>query len=183
MGKISLSLLLDKKANLSVRTSIGLDPVKAEGSLEIKQLPLRQYSPYYQDKVLFDVDEGDLDLSTNYQYAKSEKDWELRLSKLSAALKALRVKRREGQEEFAAIPLLSVKDTSLDLPKRELTLGDISTEGGAVYAKRFKNGDLNLQKLLPPSPKPAEQPGGKEGAPEEKPWALWCGNYSWINIV
>ena len=138
MGRISLSLLLDKKANLLIRTSIGLDPVKAEGSLEIKQLPLKQYSPYYQDKVLFDIDEGDLDLSTNYQYGKSEKDWELRLSRLSAALKALRVKRREGQEEFAVIPLLSVKETSLDLPKRELTLGDISTEGGAIYVKRVQ---------------------------------------------
>jgi uncharacterized protein involved in outer membrane biogenesis len=173
MGKISLSLLLDKKANLSIRTSLGLDPVKAEGSLEIKQLPLKQYSPYYQDKVLFDIDEGDLDLSTNYQYSKSEKDFDFKLSRLSAALKALRVKRKEGQEEFATIPLLSVKDTSLDMPKRELTLGEISTEGGAVLVKRFKNGELNLQKLLPPSQKSPEQPGlAKKEVPDDKPWVL-----------
>ncbi len=103
-GRLSLSLLLDQKTTLSTRNTIGIDPLRIDGSIEVKSVVLNQYAPYYQDQVLFNIEDGSLDLSTGYQYSKTDKDTITKLSGLSLALKSLRLKKKEEPEEFLNIP-------------------------------------------------------------------------------
>ena len=66
-GEIVFSLLLDQKTTLSTRNTLSIDPLRIDGSMDIKSVVLNQYAPYYQDQVLFNIEEGSLDLSTGYQ--------------------------------------------------------------------------------------------------------------------
>ena len=123
-------------------------------------VPLKKYSPYYQDQVLFNLEDGRLDFSTRYKYAKGEKEPEISLSGLSVILNSLRLKRQEEKEDFLKIPALSIKDTLVDVTQKKLTVGSFSTEKGMLTLNRFKNGELDLQKLFPPSP-PKEGPAAR----------------------
>ena len=146
-----------------------MEPLWAEGGLEIKSVPLKKYSPYYQDQVLFNLEEGRLDFSTRYKYAKGEKKPEISLSGLSVILNSLRLKRQEEKEDFLKIPALSMKETFVDVTQKKLTVGSLSTEKGMVTLNRLKNGDLDLQKLFPPSPPQEGPPAQGKGKEVENP--------------
>ena len=173
----ALSILSEVKETIKLEGDFSMDPLGAEGTLEIKSVPLKKYSPYYRDKILFDIEDGLLELSTRYKYLKGEKEPEVSLSGLSLLLSALRLKRQEENAEFLKIPNLSIKETELDLAKKEIKVGLFSTQKGDVFIKRLKNGEIDVLKLTPPPPlssepreeiKPAEKP--KE---PEKPWLIF----------
>ena len=76
-------------------------------------------------------------------------------------LNSLRLKRQEEKEDFLKIPLLSIKDTLIDVTQKKMTVGSFSTEKGRLILNRFKNGELDLQKLFPPSP-PKKEPAKRK---------------------
>ena len=179
-GKLALSFLLDQTGTISTRNTVSIDPLKIEGSIEVKRLILNKYAPYYQDNILFNIEQGDLDLSTSYQYSKTEKDTVTRLSGLSLALKTLRLKKKNEPEDFASIPLFSIQNTGMDLNQKELSIGNISTQGGALLVQKLKDGKLNLQTLFPEpvksEKKPEEEkPVQEKAASVEKPWVVKLG--------
>ena len=104
-GNLSLSLLLDQRTTFSTRNILSIDPLRVDGSAEIKRLPFRPYSPYYQDRILFQVEDGELEAQTRYHYSKSEKGSEIRLSELSSSLLGLKLQKEGEQEPFLSIPV------------------------------------------------------------------------------
>ncbi len=164
-GKLSLSLLLDRSTNLSTKNTICLDPLRINGSLEVKNFVLKKYSPYYQKKILFDIDEGSVDLFTHYQYSKTDKETVTRLAGLSVLLKTLKLRKRDEQESFADIPNLTIQNTGIDLKEKEVSVGEFSSQEGTLLIRRLKDGKINLQALFP-QPAKAEE---KQEEREEKP--------------
>lgn len=181
-GKMALSFLLDKKGTVSTRCNVGLDPMKVDGSLEVKNIVLKNYSPYYRDSILFDIEEGELGLSTTYHYAKKEKDQEIKLSRASLSVERLRLQKRDEPGDFATIPALSVKNTDLDLINKEVSVGEVAAQKGSLLVRRYSDGRLNVTTLFPEPPKPgpsASSPGEKSvDRPVEKPWLIKIGKVS-----
>jgi uncharacterized protein involved in outer membrane biogenesis len=175
LGKVALSLLLDQKTSISTQAAVSLEPLRADGSLEVRQLPLRQYAPYYRERILFEIDSGDVDLAARYQFAKGEKENVMRAAGVSASVKALQLKKRGEAEEFLAIPALSIRNTGIDLMKNEVMVGEFATEKGSVLVRRQKNGEINLLNLLPPGAKKAEKAEEKQEAQTGKPWVVKVG--------
>jgi hypothetical protein len=173
-GNLSLSLLLDQRTTFSTRNTLSLDPLRVDGSVEIKRLPFRPYSPYYQDRILFQVEDGELEAQTRYHYSKSEKGSEIKLAELSSSLLGLKLKKGEEQEPFLNIPLASLKGMSLDVDKKEVIIREISTRDGALQIKRSKSGELNLLSLLPPA-KGDAGPVKETPPKDEKPWVFKTG--------
>ncbi len=96
----------------------------------MKNVVLNRYAPYYQEKILFNIEDGTLDLSTGYQYGKTDKDTITKLSNLSLALKSLRLKKKEESEPFLNLPLLTVQKTGVDLNQKTVSVGEVSTQQG-----------------------------------------------------
>jgi uncharacterized protein involved in outer membrane biogenesis len=172
----TLSLLSEIKEAIKVEGDLTMDPLGAEGILEIKSVPLKKYAPYYQNNILFNIEDGRLELSTRYKYAKGQREPEVSLSKLSILLNALRFKRPEENADFLKIPNLSVKETELDLTKKEIKVGLFSTQKGEVSIKRLKNGEIDALKLTP-SPPSSDQPreeikSSEKIKEQEKPWLI-----------
>ncbi len=147
----TLSLKTEAKEDVKIGGNFSMDPLGADGTLEIKSIPLNKYAPYYRDNVLFDIEDGRLDFSTQYRYAKAEKEPEIYLSGITLSVSALRLKREGENEEFLKIPEFSIKDTEMNLTKKELRIGRFSTQKGELLIKRSSNGDLNVLKLFPTS--------------------------------
>jgi uncharacterized protein involved in outer membrane biogenesis len=173
----ALSIKTEAKENISLEGEFTMDPLGAEGALEIKSVPLKKYAPYYRDNVLFDIEDGRLDFSTRYKYAKGEKEPEISLPGISLSLSTLRLKKADENEDFLKIPAFSIKETELNMTKREMKIGVFATQKGELLIKRLANGDMNILKLVAPSPV-AQETGSKEqppvdkGKPPEKPWLV-----------
>ena len=142
----------------------------------VASVPLKKYSPFYRDSVLFDIEDGRLDISARYRYAKGHKEPEVDLSGISLTLKALRLKKAAEKGDFVKVPDSSIKEADLNLTKRALKIGNFSTEKGELLVKRSPNGDVNLLTLTPPAPateKPLKKSGaGKKPDEPEKPWLI-----------
>jgi uncharacterized protein involved in outer membrane biogenesis len=184
----ALSLKTEAKENISLEGEFSMDPLGAEGALEIKSVPLKKYAPYYRDNILFDIEDGRLDFSTRYKYAKGEKEPEISLPGIFLSLSALRLKKAEENEDFLKIPTFSIKETDLNMTKKELKIGVFATQKGELLIKRLANGDMNVLKLVasssaPNETAPVERPPADKAKPPEKPWLVSLRNLSVDNYT
>jgi uncharacterized protein involved in outer membrane biogenesis len=183
----ALSIKTEAKESIGLEGEFGMDPLGAEGTLGIKSVPLKKYAPYYRDNILFDIEDGRLDFSTGYKYAKGAKEPEISLPRISLSLSALRLKKADEKEDFLKIPTFSIKETELNLTKREVKIGVFTTQKGELLIKRLANGDMNILKLVAPSSAPQETapkekpPVESPGKPPEKPWLVSLRNLSLDN--
>jgi uncharacterized protein involved in outer membrane biogenesis len=184
----ALSIKTEAKENISLEGEFSMEPLGAEGALEIKSVLLKKYAPYYRDNILFDIEDGRLDFSTRYKYAKGEKEPEISLPGISLSLSALRLKKAEENVDFLKIPTFSIKETDLNMTKKELKIGVFATQKGELLIKRLANGDMNVLKLVASSSAPNEtapverSPAGK-AKPPEKPWLVSLRNLSVDNYT
>jgi hypothetical protein len=167
-----LSFETEAKENIKLEGDLSLNPLAVEGGLELKTIPLKKYAPYYQERILFDIEDGRLNLSTRYRYRKGEKEPEILLSLSSLLLSNLRLKKTEEGDDFLKIPAFSIKDTEVDLTKKELKIGGLFSQKGDVHLIRKKDGEINVLKLVPSSSAPKEPPQEAKTKEAEKPWLV-----------
>jgi hypothetical protein len=185
-GKLSLALLLDQTSTISTNAVVGLDPVRADGRAEIAGIVLKRYAPYYKHLVAFDVQDGTLDVATNYRLSQGKNALDIKLAGLSSALRTLRLTTRDTSQEFLNIPALAIKNTGVDLSQQDVLVGDLSTEGGTILVSRSREGEINLTKLLPRTTaaassladsREATPAAGTANAPA-RPWTVKAGAMS-----
>jgi len=157
-AKAHLSLLTESKEGMKLDSDFSINPLVSEGRLEFTQIQLKKYSPYYSKSVLFDIQEGGLDISTKYIFKKAEKEPEIRLTEFSAGLTSLKLRKRGEKDDFLYIPVVSFKNTSVALTKREVNIGTLSTQRGILKIKRYIDGKLNIQSLVPESGTSGKKP-------------------------
>ncbi len=185
-GTLSLALLLDQTAKISTASTVGLDPIRAEGRVQVSGLVLHRYAPFYKDRILFDLQDGTLDLASTYRILRAKDSLDVKLTGLSTSITALRLKTRDTNQEFLSIPNLAIRNTGVDLSQQDVTVGDLSTEGGTVLVSRSPQGELNLAYLLPratsaarsAAASPAAAPAPGLPSNPTRPWTVKAGAIS-----
>ncbi len=157
-AKAHLSFQTESKESVKLESDFSTNPLVSEGMIELGQIQLKKYSPYYYHSVLFDIEEGGLDLSTKYKFKKTENELEAGLSELSAALTSLRLRKQGEKDDFLNIPTVSLNNTFVDLARREVIVGLLSTRNGLIKIRRSGDGKLNIQDLVPQSGASAGKP-------------------------
>jgi hypothetical protein len=127
--------------------TVTLSPLQAEGDVEIQGVPVNRYAPYYTKFLLFDIQEGLVDLSTKYAYAKEENS--TTLSGLMTTLTSLRLKKQGEKDDFLKLSAFAVKQVDLDLAKQTVTIGEVTTSKGWASVRREKDGTINVATLTP----------------------------------
>jgi hypothetical protein len=179
-GTYSLRLKTEAKEEIALEGNISLTPLSVDGRLSAKSIPLKKYAPYYRDLVPWDIESGTLDVSSQYQYAQGKGNPVIQASEAAVAVSALRLKARTADQEFLSIPRLAVKNTTLNLSGREMSVGDVSTERGTILVSRSPEGEVNLVKLLPRASAavsglaagPETGPAPAPSAAPERPWLV-----------
>lgn len=170
------SFRTDTQESCRLTSSFSVEPRAAEGSAEASRIALKKYLPYFEKFINFTVVGGEIDIQTKYLYQQTEKEPDIRIADFAATLNSLRLRKTDEKNDFLSIPTASVKDLSADLTKREVVIGDISTQKGTVLAKRYRVGTLLFSTLVKVSEElgPAARPVPlqKKQTPPEKPWAL-----------
>ncbi len=169
-------------AEISFRTEAGesfagkgefsVEPPVSTGTVEVKGVKLKKYSPYYRKNLLFDIEGGEVELTTGYAVERTGKDFGMKLSGLSSVLSSLRMKKKGEKDDFLSIPVVAIKGTDIDVAKKEIAVGELSTQKGTLRIRRLREEGINVASLT----RPTEGAGGKLAKPEkkggEKPWSI-----------
>lgn len=181
------SFKTDTQEDFRLTSNFSVEPLSGEGTVELKRIALKKYAPYYSKFILFSIEDGRFDFSTNYSFAMLDKEPEVKVSELMANLSALRLRKPGDNEDFLAIPALSVKKTSADLNKQEIIVGEVSSQKGMIIARRNADSSLNLAKLLAPSATPLKQSEvaalPRQKAVSVKPWTITANKISLENYA
>lgn len=153
-------------SRLEWKGQLNLSPITSTGQLEIDGLTLKTFWPYVRDMVPLALNDGKLSLKTAYQLDLSA-GTSLQLSDASAALASLSIDSLAGQ------PLLRLKQaelaqTSVDLQKRQVTLGQVRSQALESWLIREPDGQLNWQRLVAGKAEPQPQPQTTETGEEPK---------------
>lgn len=158
---------LDWKGDLSIV------PFTSKGSFTLEGVPLKAWWPYVRDNAPLNLNNGVLSLASDYHLDLS-KGTQLLLDKAAVTLRDLDLSSPEGKP-LAKLASLDVADTTLDLVKQEVVVGQIRSQGLEAWAAREKDGQLDWQKLFatfkpykrPEEPTPQAQaaPGQTAGEP------------------
>jgi uncharacterized protein involved in outer membrane biogenesis len=154
-----------------------LQPLQAEGAVDLQKISLNRYAPYFPKFLLIEV-EGVLDVRTKYKYRKAADGDQTMLSGLDIALKALRLKKTGEKQEFFRVPVLSIKDTDVDVGAKRLAVGEIFSRQGALSVTRAHDRTMNLSTLTAPRsepvkpPVPSSAPPPNKSAGEVAPWVV-----------
>ena len=154
----NLSTLPDDNAdlNLSARGpngghldwtgTISVNPLVSSGHLVLTDAKLKAIWPYVRDVVPLQLADGVLQASTDYQLALGD-SLQLNLQQLSISIDALALQAPD-QRPLLNLASLAISDTSVDLEKQQVSIGQLRSQQLETWAAREKDGELDWQKLF-----------------------------------
>ncbi len=158
-------------AKIDWQGQVSLTPITSSGSLKISDGRLSTFWPYVRDAVPLVLKEGVVDLSSDYRLDLSQ-GTELQLSKVAIQLAPFAIDDPDGKP-LARLQRLEVTDTSLDLAKQQVVVGQVRSQGLEAWAAREADGQLDWQKLFAGKPQPASEAAPEaQASTETKPWQV-----------
>lgn len=158
-------------AQIDWRGQVSLTPITSSGSLSVSDGRLSTFWPYVRDALPLVLKEGQVDLSSDYRLDLSS-GTELQLSKIKVQLAPFALDNPQGKP-LLRLQRLDIDNSSLDLAKQQVVVGQVRSQGLEAWAAREADGQLDWQKLFakPEGAKseaaePAQQPD------ESKPWQV-----------
>jgi len=73
-GNMELSCTLNKKSDLRAAGTLVLEPLGADLKLDAKNISIRDFQPYFTDKVKIDVTRGSISTAGNFSLTQNKKD-------------------------------------------------------------------------------------------------------------
>ena len=113
---------------------------------------------------------GKLDVAMNVAYSQYKDRAPMLVLTGETKVSELAVSTKKDKDAFLKIPILSVKDLSLDMDAHKAEIGAVSTEKGRIAVSRSADGRINLTSLMPSAP--VAHPAAKEAAPKTSPWIV-----------
>ncbi|MHC8385451.1 DUF748 domain-containing protein [Pseudomonas sp. LB3P14] len=164
--------------------NFSLIPIASEGKLKVTDANMKVWWPYVRDSVPLDLENGTLNLNTDYKLNLS-KETELLLSNVAVSIAPFNIKAPDGRP-LAKLARLDISETTVDLAKQQVVVGKIRSQKLETWAALEADGQLDWQKLFASQPskpaakanaEPASTPAAAdspkpEPAPPSKPWQV-----------
>lgn len=147
-ANVEISFESEAKEKFAHSGTIQLTPLLAEGTLAIEGLQLKGLRPYYENVIGVEFKDGRLDLTTQFAFAQKGEEPEVKLSDLNAALRSLRMDVPGATEPLWRIPLLALKDATVDISKRSVIIGSLESRDGSGFVQREKDGTISYARLI-----------------------------------
>ncbi len=167
-GNMTLVATGPHGGKLDWQGDLSIVPFTSKGSFTLEGVPLKAWWPYVRDNAPLNLNNGVLSLASDYHLDLS-KGTQLLLDKAAVTLRDLDLSSPEGKP-LAKLASLDVADTTLDLVKQEVVVGQIRSQGLEAWAAREKDGQLDWQKLFAtfkPYKRPEEPTPQAQAAPEQ----------------
>jgi len=147
-ANVEISFESEAKEKFSHSGTIQLTPLLAEGKLAIAGLQLKGLRPYYENVIGVEFKDGLLDLATQIAFAQNGEEPDVKLSDLNAALRSLRMDVPGEAEPLWRVPLLALKDATVDISKRSVVIGSLESRDGSGFIQREQDGTISYARLI-----------------------------------
>jgi hypothetical protein len=147
-GKLSLSLLLNKKGTISTTGSIGIDPISAELKMDLKGIEIGSFQSYWADKVKITVTSGAFSTTGNLLLGSAGNQGFKINYRGNAALSNFASIDKANAEDFLKWESLSFNGLNVGTNPFLTDIKGISLTN--FYSRVIMNagGTLNLQEIL-----------------------------------
>ena len=178
----NLSTLPDRNAELTLVASgpngaridwsgdLSLAPLASSGNLKISDGRLKTFWPYVRDTVPLVLEDGVVNLATDYSINMAE-GLKLLLSNTQVRVAPLAIAGGDGRPRLK-LAELDVSASSVDLAKQQVVIGQIRSRQLEIWAAREADGILDWQKLLSPPRAADTAPAKDAAAAPSKPWQV-----------
>ncbi len=143
---VAFSFASDTGARVDHKGTLGLNPLLADGHVDIAGFQLRRLYPYYAGALNLEVVDGTLDLTTDWQVAGATPN--LTMTNLDATMRALKMRLPEEKELLWQMPVLAAHGGSIDLSKRTVEFTLVEARGAAANVVRNDKGQFNFARLV-----------------------------------
>lgn len=163
--------------------NFSLIPIASEGKLKVTDGQMKAFWPYVRDALPLVLENGVLNLSTDYKLNLS-KETELLLSNVAVSVAPFAINAPDGRP-LAKLARLDITDTTVDLAKQQVVVGKIRSQKLETWAALEADGQLDWQKLFASQPSkeaakakaepvstPAAADSPKAPAAPSKPWQV-----------
>ena len=73
VADVDLALVIDKKSAITAKGPVGIEPLSADLALEVKNLAIRPFQPYFTESVQLDVTRGAISTVGKFSLTQDEK--------------------------------------------------------------------------------------------------------------
>ncbi|VVM75666.1 hypothetical protein PS662_02034 [Pseudomonas fluorescens] len=163
--------------------NFSLIPIASEGKLKITDGKMKSFWPYVRDALPLVLQDGVLNLSTDYKLNLS-KETELLLSNVAVSVAPFAINAPDGRP-LAKLARLDITETTVDLARQQVVVGKIRSSKLETWAAVEADGQLDWQKLFASQPSkaaakanaepvatPAAADSPKEPVAPGKPWQV-----------
>ncbi|MEN8231461.1 MAG: DUF748 domain-containing protein [Thermodesulfobacteriota bacterium] len=163
-----ISMQTEAEESIMVNGKLSLNPLATQlhGALQDLQIP--RFSPYYAEIITPTVMDGTLDLAADLSYSRTDDVAITRADNITILLDSIVINNKDTKK-LLKIPSMSIKETSLDLNGRQLTIGNFSSSNGELHLVRKKDGLVIVNELLRPREAQRKKPDTAE-ADTSLPW-------------
>ena len=151
--------------------TISAEPFRSVGELNLENIFLPKYAPYYADRMQADLVDGKLSVRGHYEINLTAGQRVLKLTDGALQLRGLKLLERASQESAVELPALDINGVNADALTQKAVIGSINFTGGHLRVRREKDGSINLLTMLQPDAEnPAlAPPGAVPAAPTKLP--------------
>ncbi|HWX77468.1 MAG TPA: DUF748 domain-containing protein [Candidatus Acidoferrales bacterium] len=146
-AETEISFQTEGKEQFSHSGTLQLTPLLADGKIEVKNMQLNGLRPYYESVIGVEIKEGRLDLTTHFTFEQKQ-ELDARLADVNAELRSLRLDVPGESEPLWRIPLLAIKDTTVDVGKKTVVIGSFESRDGNGFIDRDQDGTISYARLI-----------------------------------
>jgi uncharacterized protein involved in outer membrane biogenesis len=150
---------------------VALQPLRSEGRLEIKQVPLITPWKFVRSQLNIGSPEGRLSLETRYVIDRGQDTKIVTLADLSVQVMDAGLRIEGAADAFLDLPEINLKAGRLDIIQHRIDDVRLAIRGGDLDLIKGKDGILNLKRLTR-GEKKAIPPPEASSSDREAPWAI-----------
>jgi hypothetical protein len=176
-----------KGETLAWEGRVGLEPVESDGKLSLAGVQLKPLYQYVQDRVGFEVREGELSVGGRYHFDLQGTAPNVTVSEGSLSVVNLAIGEKGPEDPVIAIPSFSVEGISFDLIKKRVDVVRVHSADARFEVWINPDGSMNFQDMFISPAGPDSGPTRNKKAPvatstvSEKPWTVQIGEVALSN--
>ena len=136
--------------------NIAVNPFRSSGKIALTGIEARGLWEYIQDSVQFEIENGKIALTSQYEIGVAEEGVLVRMFEADLDLAAFELVEKDSGTTLIELPVFSIEGAVIDFTEKELSAKRIATSDGTVAGWVTPEGRFNFQDLFAANPSSSE---------------------------
>jgi hypothetical protein len=163
--------------------SISLNPVRSRGKLAFENFQNATLWKFARDALNLESPAGRLTATADYEVELSGSETQIAFSNVTLTLAGLALKLQGADAPLLELPDAQITGARVDVAKQDLEAGKVSVKGGHARLVVDQSGQLNVQRVVRSSVKPAASSGQAAPTASGKPWKVKLNNFDFSGFA